>query len=165
MKKLNILLLVFTIVVGWACTRSGESRTYVSDDARVLSAPQRDSLVAELKDLEDRIGSQIAIKIVDSLGGENIESYAINLAETWKLGRENYNDGLLIVVSIRDKKIRIEVGRGLEQIATDGVCARIISGEMAPLFREEKYFEGLMLAVQEIKGLIIANTGLIGEPL
>ncbi|NJM25530.1 MAG: TPM domain-containing protein [Bacteroidia bacterium] len=164
MRKLNVLLFALLAAAIWACTGSSEGRIYVADDANVLTASQRDSLVAELKDLESRIGSQMAIKVIDSLGDATVESYAANLAETWKLGRESYNDGIVIVVSITDKKIRIEVGSGLEQIITNGVCTRIIGGEMAPLFREEKYFDGLMLAVQEIKGLIAGNTGLIGKP-
>jgi uncharacterized protein len=84
------------------------------------------------------------------------------MAEELRLGRSTHNDGLLIAIVTMERKIRIEVGTGLENIIKDEVAARIIRDDMAPLFRQEKYGQGIYLAVDKITKLIEENKELVG---
>jgi uncharacterized membrane protein YgcG len=134
----------------------------VTDSVDVLTSVQEDSLTKELLELEESIGSQMAILLIGRLKGVPIERYSLDIANRWKLGRKDYNDGILITVSVYDRMIRIEVGYGLEKIVKDEIAANIIREEIAPNFKEEKYYEGLHAAVTRIKALIKANKDLIG---
>ena len=80
-----------------------------------------------------------------------------------KLGRSNFNDGLLIAVALKERAIRIEVGYGLEKIIKDEIASRIIREEIGPRFKEEKFYEGLYTAVEKIKKLIEENKDLVGQ--
>ena len=80
-----------------------------------------------------------------------------------KLGRKEFDDGILITLSVKDHNVRLEVGYGLEKIIKDEVAARIIRDEMIPEFREERFYAGLKAAAFEIRNLIEENRGLIGQ--
>ncbi len=142
---------------------SNEKRNFVFDRSGVLLIDEVDKLNFELIELEDSIGSQMAVLIIDSLGMESIEAYSLRTANEWGIGRKDFNDGILITLSIQDRKIRIEVGYGLERIIADEIAARIIREKMVPKFKEEKYFEGLLAAIIQIKTLIYENRELIGQ--
>ena len=105
----------------------------------------------------------MVVLTIDSLNGQKIEDYSLKIANDWGIGRNDYNDGILITVVLFDRQMRIEVGNGLERIITDEIAAKIIREDMAPRFREEKYFHGLYAAVKEIKSLIRNNKQLIGQ--
>jgi uncharacterized protein len=121
--------------------------TRVHDEAKVLSEQTVQQLEAQLKVHEDSTSNQIAILIVNSLQGEIIEDYALRVAMKWKLGQEKKDNGALLLISIEDRKMRIEVGYGLEGVLTDAMCNRIIRNEMAPNFRRGDYDAGVLAAV------------------
>jgi len=121
----------------------------VVDQAGVLSAREE----AQLAELSRRAmaadggtGPQVAFLIVPSLEGEPIEAYSIRVAEAWKLGTAEKDNGLLFVVSTGDRKMRIEVGGGLEGEITDAQASRIIREILAPAFRANRYGDGLLAA-------------------
>jgi len=120
-------------------------------------------LTSNLKKLESDIGSQVVILTIDSLSGASIEEYSLQVAECWMIGRAGYNDGLLITVALNDRKMRIEVGYGLEKIIKDHISKNIIVNEMTPNFREQNYFDGLLSATNKIDSLIRSNVDLVGE--
>jgi len=95
-------------------------------------------------------GPQLQYLIIPTLDGEPIEDYAMRVAEAWKLGTKGKDDGVLVVVALKDRKVRIEVGGGLEGGLTDAQSGRIIRGVIAPAFRENRYGEGLYAAGQQI---------------
>lgn len=144
---------------------SDESKNYVFDRSGVLSIEEVDKLNYELHELEDSIGSQMVVLIIDSLGSESIEAYSLRTATEWGIGRKDFDDGILITLSMFDRKMRIEVGIGLERIIKDEIAAKIMREEMTPSFKEEKYFEGLLAAIIQIKTLIYENRELIGQSL
>ncbi len=135
----------------------------VHDEAKVLSQATIDNLEKQLKVFEDSTTNQIAILIVQSLDGEIIEQYALRTAEKWKLGQKDKDNGILLVVAINDRKMRIEVGQGLEGPLPDAICNRIIRNEMAPNFRRGDYDAGVIAAInaimQAVKGEYKAEDG------
>ncbi len=128
----------------------------VHDEANILSPQAVSYLEQRLKNFEDSTTNQIAILIVPSLEGEVLESYSLRVAEKWKLGTKNNDNGALLIVAIQDHGVRIEVGQGLEGPLPDAMCSRIIRNEVAPNFRNGNYDAGILAAVsaitQAIKG-------------
>ncbi len=122
----------------------------VHDDAQVLTQETVDYLENYLEVYEDSTSNQVAILIIKSLDGEAIEDYSIRLAEKWKLGQEGKDNGVLLLIAVDDRKMRIEVGYGLEGVLTDLICQRIIRNEMAPNFRKDDYNAGVSAAVKAI---------------
>jgi uncharacterized protein len=122
----------------------------VTDEARLLDAGSAAALEATLKAYEDRTGRQIAVLTIPSLEGEALEDYSLKVARTWKLGRKGKDDGVLILVARDDRKIRIEVGYGLEGELTDAQAGRIIRDDMVPRFRRGDYAKGLREGVDAV---------------
>jgi uncharacterized protein len=135
----------------------------IFDYAELLTKEEEDSLFSLIKELEDKVGSQIGILTVDTLNGENINSYSLRMANEMGLGRVDYDDGILITVAVKDQSTRIEVGYGLEKIIKDEIAARIISENMFPEFRTGNFFAGLESAVVTMKELIEENKDIVGQ--
>ena len=107
----------------------------VTDQTGTLGAEQKVALEQMLQAFETRKGSQIAVLMVRTTGGEPIEQYALRVAETWKLGRKGVDDGALLAIAKDDRALRIEVGYGLEGALNDATAKRIIAEVIAPRFR------------------------------
>ena len=99
-------------------------------------------------------GPQLQYLLVSTLDGEPIENFSMRVAEAWKLGTKGKDDGVLIVVAVKDRKVRIEVGGGLEGGLTDAQSGRIIRSAIVPAFREGRYGEGLHAAGQQVLGAL-----------
>jgi uncharacterized protein len=130
----------------------------VVDEAGMLDAGQRQRLTSVLADYEAQTGSQIAVLLVKSTEPEAIEQYSIRVTDAWKLGRKGVDDGVLLVVA-RDnpkalRRLRIEAGRGVQGSLTDAQSKRILQDVIAPHFRENNYYEGLVAGVGAIATLI-----------
>lgn len=135
---------------------------YVNDFAEIFSSSYRQSLEQELNDFENETTTEIAMVTIDSLEGGSIEDYAVRLFEQWQIGKKEKDNGILILISKEDRKIRIEVGYGLEPIITDGRAGRIIREQMRPAFREEDYDEGVRLAIGQIEDYIRSGEAPVG---
>jgi uncharacterized protein len=131
----------------------------VSDQTGTLSAAQQQALSDRLAAFEQAKGSQIAVLIVPSTGDETIEQYTLRVAESWKLGRKEVDDGLLLLVALDDRALRIEVGYGLEGAIPDAIAKRVIEEIITPRFRAGDYAGGIDAGVDRLIGLID------GEPL
>ena len=134
---------------------------WVHDDANVLSAQTKYELEAILKGERDSTSNQIAVLIVPSLEGDDIASYGIRVAEDWKVGTKENDNGAILIIAIQDRKVRIEVGHGLEGSLTDALSSRINRNEIAPYFRKGDYNNGVKAGViaiiQAIKGQYVNN--------
>ncbi len=119
----------------------------VHDDAHILKQETIDALEQRLKAYEDSTSNQIAILTVTSLDGEVLEEYSLKVAEAWKLGQKDKDNGVLLLIAVNDHKMRIEVGHGLEGVLTDAHSNRIIRNEMTPNFRNSDYDVGITAAV------------------
>jgi uncharacterized protein len=122
----------------------------VVDNANILSAgaKQRISQLSEAR--EKASGDQIAVLTMPSLEGESIEGYATRVFDAWKLGRKGQDNGVLVIVAPSDRKMRIEVGYGLEGTLTDAAAARIIREAMTPRFKQNDFDGGVTAGVQAI---------------
>ena len=115
----------------------------VTDLAGVLTAEQVSVLDSKLRDLESTDSTQLAVLIIPSLEGESLEDYSMRVVEAWKLGQKAHDNGALLFVSLRDRKIRIEVGYGLESVLTDARSSQIIRNDISPRFRESDFYGGI----------------------
>ena len=131
----------------------------VTDLTGTLTADQAASLDAKLRAFEQSKGSQVAVLIVPTTQPEEIEQYSIRVVEQWKLGRKKVDDGVIVVVALNDRKVRIEVGYGLEGALPDATANRIIQGDIVPQFRRGDYYGGISTGVDRILRVIE------GEPL
>jgi uncharacterized protein len=131
----------------------------VTDLTATLTDEQKSGLEQTLRSFEARKGSQVAVLIVPSTAPESIEQYALRVAEQWKPGRKNVDDGAILVVAKDDRTLRIEVGYGLEGALTDAASKRIISEIIVPKFRQGDYYGGITAGVDRILRVID------GEPL
>ena len=132
---------------------------WVTDRTATLTDGQKSALERTLRSFEARKGSQVVVLIVPSTAPETIEQYALRVAERWKPGRKKVDDGALLVVAKDDRKLRIEVGYGLEGALTDAACKRIISEIIVPRFRQGDYYGGIAAGVDRVLRVID------GEPL
>ena len=122
----------------------------VVDNAEILAPATRDKLTAALKAHEDASTDQIAVLTVPTIGGEAIEQYATRVFDAWKLGQKGKDNGVLVIVVPNDRKMRIEVGYGLEGTLTDVASSRIIRDRMTPRFKEGNYDHGVSDGVDAI---------------
>jgi uncharacterized protein len=126
----------------------------VTDLTQTLTSEQQSQLEAKLAAFEQQKGSQVAVLIVASTKPEEIEQYSIRVVDAWKLGREKPDDGVLVLVAKDDRKMRIEVGYGLEGAIPDLIAKRIITEIMAPSFRQGDYYGGINNALEQVIRLI-----------
>jgi uncharacterized protein len=122
----------------------------VVDQAKIIDSPTEAAITTALWALRDSGGSQINVLTVSSLEGLTIEQASIQVVDQWKLGGRNTDNGVLLMVAPNDRRIRIEVGQGLEGSLTDVDSKRIISESVAPLFRAGDYPSGILVGVYQI---------------
>jgi len=119
----------------------------VSDYAGVLDSVGRQQLETKLAAVEGETGNQFAVAIFDSLEGDSLEDFSIRLADKWKVGYADKDNGLIVLLFLKERRIRIEVGYGLEGSVPDVVTGRVIRDVMGPKFRESDIAGGLYAAV------------------
>ena len=138
MKKWLSLLVFFLCCLPFAAYGSEVPKLqgYVNDYAGMISSSAKSKLEEGLRAFEQSDSTQIVILTISSLEGENLEEFGIKVAETWKIGQQVKDNGVLFIVSKQDRKIRIEVGRGLEGKLTDLTSGRIIDRVIKPRFSE-----------------------------
>jgi uncharacterized protein len=129
-------------------------RERVTDLTGTLDPGQQAELTARLESLERETGSQLAVLLVPSTAPEDIAAYALRVVDAWKLGREEFDDGVLLLVAKDDRRMRIEVGYGLEGAIPDARARRIIDTIMAPYFRSGDFAGGIMAGTDAIIALV-----------
>jgi uncharacterized protein len=127
---------------------------HVTDTTGTLTPQQISELDARLRALEQRKGSQLAVYMTDSLGGRDVAEVALEIAEKNALGRAKSDDGVLLFIAKDDRKVRIEVGYGLEGAIPDAKAGRIIREYIAPNFRKGDYYQGISDALGALTQLI-----------
>lgn len=156
---IRALLLLLLALPAWAEVAVPQLSARVTDLTGTLTREQTASLEQMLQSFEARKGSQIAVLMVPTTAPEAIEQYALRVAERWKIGRKNVDDGAVLVVAKNDRALRIEVGYGLEGTLNDATANRIIREAIAPRFREGDFYGGINAGVDRMLRVID------GEPL
>lgn len=126
----------------------------INDHTGTLSQPQRAALEEKLKAFETSKGTQLAVLIVPTTQPETIEQYSLRVAEQWKLGRKDVDDGALLIVAKDDRAMRIEVGYGLEGVIPDAIGKRIISETITPYFQRGDFYAGVTAGLDQLISLI-----------
>ncbi len=139
-----------TPAMALAYTSPGSPQGYVSDFAHVLSAQEVQKLNAALSQFEASTSNQIAVVTVPNLGGDYIENYAVKLFAEWGIGTKNKDNGVLLLLAIEERDIRIEVGYGLEGALPDSVAQRIINNDLTPSLKKGAFDQGVEAAVADI---------------
>src|ERR1700756_1235829 len=122
----------------------------IVDQANVIPAATRSAIESKLADLEIKSGIQLVVATVSSLQGQEIEPYANQLFRAWKLGEKSKNNGVLLLVAPNERRVRIEVGYGLEKTLTDALGKIIIANAIAPRFKAGDFGGGVARGVDDI---------------
>ena len=143
------IALFYATIVGFAVnypTLSGR----IVDQANIISAATRSSIEPKLVDLEAKSGIQLVVATVATLEGQEIEPYANELFRSWKLGEKTKNNGVLLLVAPNERRVRIEVGYGLEGTLTDALSKVIITNAITPRFKAGDFSDGISRGVDDI---------------
>ncbi len=148
------LLLAFAATAAFSAMDIPYLSGRVVDNAEILKADTRSSLTEKLKAHEQKTTDQIAVLTVPTIGDDSIEEYATRVFDAWKLGQKGKDNGVLLVVASKDRKLRIEVGYGLEGTLTDVASSRIIRNVITPAFKAGDFDKGVSDGVDAIIGAL-----------
>jgi uncharacterized protein len=144
-----VVFFLIQCIAAWAINIP-ELKDRVTDLAGVLNPSEISALDSHLQELENTDSTQIAVLIIPSLEGESLEDVSIKVAEAWKLGQKGRDNGALLFISVKDHKLRIEVGYGLEPTLTDLRSGQIIRNDITPHFRAGDFYGGINAGVTGI---------------
>ena len=152
MRHIVAALIAFAALLGgaYADVPVPALKARVTDLTGTLSAQQQSELEARIAAYETRRGSQIAVLLLPTTKPEEIEQYSIRVAEAWKIGRKGVDDGLILIVAKDDRRLRIEVGYGLEGAIPDSVAKRVIEERITPRFRDGDFYGGVRDGVDQL---------------
>jgi uncharacterized protein len=160
MRQTGILSILFSGVIALLICHAAGAREIprlkgrVNDYAGILSPSTQRHLDLVLKDLEQSDSTQIAVLTLPSLEDENLEAFSIRLAEQWKIGQKGLDNGAILLIALKERKVRIEVGYGLEGRLTDLVAGRIIRNVIVPRFKSGDFDQGVIDGVAAIIGTV-----------
>jgi uncharacterized protein len=129
-------------------------RGRVNDYAGVIQQSQVQSLESQLERLERDTGHQVAVLTIPTLDGEDIEGFGIRVAESWKIGKKGQDNGAVLLVAIKDRRLRLEVGYGLEGLVPDAIAKRITADYVVPRFRQQDYAGGIAAGVAALDKIL-----------
>src|SRR3954452_20219873 len=147
--------LFFALLLGWVLPAQAAVGVpplvgRVVDQTGTLSTNDVSAMNQTIRAFEARKGSQVAVLIVPTTDGEAIEQFSLRVAEAWKIGRKKIDDGALLVIAKNDRRLRIEVGYGLEGALTDATTKRIIDEDITPKFKSGDFAGGISAAVDRM---------------
>jgi len=154
MRKAVIIALVLLAITAAVTHASAQkypaAAGYIADTVGVMDAATKDKLTAMLRALHEKTTAQAAVAIVDTTGGVSIEEYAAKLFQKWGIGTKGKDNGVLLVVAVEDRKMKIEVGYGLEGAIPDGVAGGIIDNVIKPYFKSGDMNGGIAAGMEAI---------------
>jgi uncharacterized protein len=156
MRKLCFLLF-FLFLVSSACGQNiPQPQGWVNDFANVISQEYREKLTGLIQELEEKTSTEIAVVTIDSIAPYDEKAYARLLFDNWKPGKKGKDNGVLVLLAIKERRWRIETGYGVEGILPDGLCGEIGRNYMVPYFKNKDYGQGLYQGTLKISQ-VIAN--------
>ena len=163
LKFLSIISLFFVLVSSAFGLEVPELTNPIVDNASLISDGVETNINNKLEELSNSTGIQLGILTIPTLEGEVLESYSMKVVENWKLGSAEKDTGVLLLIALDERSIRIEVGYGLEGILTDTKCGLIIRNVIAPEFRNGNYQAGIVNAIDNIVGLVKNDESLVSK--
>ncbi|MBW3001985.1 TPM domain-containing protein [Candidatus Woesearchaeota archaeon] len=162
MNKKPILLLLIFLLLPIVLAEIPAYKGYVTDNANILGdyGTQIEKLCEEI---EKNTTAEVAVLTIESLEGEPLEEYSLSIARSWGIGKEEKDNGLLLLISVQDRKYRFETGYGLEGVLPDAKTGRIGRYILTPAFRLEEYGRGVHEALTEIKGLLQEDPSIVAK--
>jgi len=164
-RRIRALAAVAVLLASAAVARAEVPRNngWVTDLAGFLTPQQKQSLETLMESYRQGSGNEIALLTVPSLGGESLEQYSLEVARQWGLGEKGKNNGALLLIAKQERKIRIEVGRGLEGNVTDSISGRIIRDVIAPEFKRGQYYDGIRAGIEALHAAAGGDYGKIPQ--
>ncbi len=165
-KKLFLTVLSIILLVSFLCIGNSEAVQYpkpvgqVNDFAGLMSAEASQKLESILREFREKVGPQIAVVTVRDMGGLDESTYAVELMKEWGIGSKDRNDGILLFVAIEEKRVKIEVGYGLEHIITDARSGQILDKYVIPHAKNNDWDSALSQGALMIASLIAQDSGL-----
>ena len=132
---------------------------WVADYAGVIDASSYQQMNSVIQELEQKAGAEIAVVSVKNIGNESIDDFSVKLFKEWGIGKKGKDNGVLLVSSIEDRKVKIEVGYGLEGILPDGLCGEILDTYLVPYFKNGEYGKGMANGVFAVASVIAKDAG------
>lgn len=159
----SILYIFFYATIGFAgdYLLIPQIQGWVTDRANVLSISDRDFISNMLDEYEKETKHQIAVLFIPTLNGKSIESFSLRVANSWKLGHKDIDNGVLVTLAMKEKKVRIELGFGMEKYISSSTAKSIIVNSMVPAFKNGDFSgglqDGLKLIMKEARNFVIPD--------
>lgn len=162
-KKILTFVSVFFLSTLLFAAKIPEYKGRVNDYANVISKSDEAEINSYLEQLDSQTGVQIMVLTVTSMGGDEISSYSMKVAEKWGIGHSGKDDGALLVVALDEHDLRIEVGYGLEDKLTDAKCGLIIRNVIIPEFKNGNYSDGIVKGLKNMGGIASGELELVSK--
>jgi uncharacterized protein len=159
LSTLVVLILALTVIPSWADRPIPKPQGLVNDFANVISASDRQRLTAITQELLRKTEVPVVVVTMPDIGGAEYNDYATRLFETWGIGKKGEDKGVLIFVTVKERKMRIETGYGVEGILPDGLVGEIRDQYMTPFLRQNKFGEGLLNGTMAVAQVIAKDAG------
>ena len=156
-KKIYLWLIFFIVLFSYTpsyCLEVPKLKGHVNDYANILSDSSEQQIEIFLSELERSDSTQIVVLTIPSLEGENLEEYSIKVVDEWKIGQKGLDNGAMLLIAKNDRKLRIEVGYGLEGSMTDLISGQIIRNIIAPQFKSGNFDKGVIDGVHAMVGVV-----------
>lgn len=163
MKRMFLLIigcLLLPISPGWAQDEFPDPLGYVSDFAGVISAQEKTRMTAIIAELKEKTTAEIAVVTMKDIGGQSEEIYANRLFSAWGIGVKGKDNGILLFLTLQERRFRIETGYGLEGILPDGLLGQIADEQIIPFLRDGRYGEGLLSGTIAVAQIIAKDAGI-----
>jgi len=164
MSRIRISVLCLVLLSGWCCSLLAttppipdQAPAYVVDLAEIIPPSLEERLNKVLRELEVKTTAQMVILTLESLDGRDMESLSLEVAEKWKIGQKDKDNGLLFTVAVKDRRYRFETGYGLEGILPDSLLGSLGRQVLVPYFKKGNYGEGIAAVTGEIVRIISRN--------
>jgi uncharacterized protein len=165
MKKTITLLILFIAVLHMSALKVPALKGHVNDNAGILDRLDEQNIENYLTQFENASSIQIGLLTIQSLEGENLEDYSIRVADAWKLGQKGKDNGVLVLIAMKEKKIRLEVGYGLEGSLTDAKSGYIVRNYFLPSFKKGDFYMGIVAGIQAITGVLSDELNITDEQI
>ncbi|MFH1613080.1 MAG: TPM domain-containing protein [bacterium] len=162
LKKFSICFSIFILLITFALAEKNDfpkPSGFVNDFAKVLNETSKNEIEVFLQQFEKDTTTEFVVVTVQSISPYESKEYAVKLFQEWKIGKKGKDNGLLMLLAIKEKRIEIEIGYGLEGIITDGLSGEILDKHVVPYFKQGQWEQGLLEGVKVFSGIIKENSG------